>query len=160
MIAGWAIDTRPATNLVLYSPGIAVEARKPSQKKIHCNQATQFSSWAFTSGVRGVGLVNPTGTLGEGYDNAMIESFGGTMQVELGKLKKWRPRLELANAFFQYIDGCYNQARRHSQLNWEMPTAFESKGVQPEKIRIDSDETSEPKPGQVKPQQTRVSSRL
>jgi transposase InsO family protein len=44
------------------------------------------------------------GTTGDGYDNAMIESFWGTMQVELLDTKKWRTRLELANAIFEYIE--------------------------------------------------------
>jgi transposase InsO family protein len=68
------------------------------------------------------------GTIGDGYDNAMIESFWGTMQVELLDRKKWRTRLELANAIFEYIEVYYNRSRRHSALQWDSPTAFEAKG--------------------------------
>jgi transposase InsO family protein len=68
------------------------------------------------------------GTISDGYDNAMIESFWGTMQVELLNRKKWRTRLELANAIFEYIEGYYNRSRRHSALNSESPTAFEAQG--------------------------------
>ena len=57
------------------------------------------------------------GTIGDGYDNAMIESCWGTMQVELLDRKKWRTRLELANAMFEYIEVYYNRSRRHSALN-------------------------------------------
>jgi transposase InsO family protein len=58
----------------------------------------------------------------------MIESFWGTMQVELLDRKKWRTRLELANAIFEYIEVYYNRSRRHSALQWDSPTAFEAKG--------------------------------
>jgi transposase InsO family protein len=88
----------------------------------------QFTSWAFTSRIRDAGLVGSMGTIGDGYDNAMIESFWGTMQVELLDRKKWRTRLELANAIFEYIEVYYNRSRRHSALQWESPTAFEAKG--------------------------------
>jgi putative transposase len=43
------------------------------------------------------------GTIRDGYDSAPIESFWGTMQVELLNRKKWRTRLELASAMFEYI---------------------------------------------------------
>jgi transposase InsO family protein len=60
----------------------------------------------------------------------MIESFWGTMQVELLNRKKWRTRLELANAIFEYIEVYYNRSRRHSALDWDSPTVFETKGQQ------------------------------
>ncbi len=57
----------------------------------------------------------------------MIESFWGTMQVELLNRKKWRTRLELANAIFEYIEIYYNRNRRHSALSWDSPVAFEDR---------------------------------
>jgi putative transposase len=129
-IVGWAIDTRQTTNLVLNALDMAVENRKPSQTVIHSDHGTQFTSWAFTSRIREAGLVGSMGTIGDGYDNAMIESFWGTMQVELLNRKKWRTRLELANAIFEYIEGYYNRTRRHSALNWESPSSFEAHGQQ------------------------------
>lgn len=65
------------------------------------------------------------GTIGDGYDNAMIESFWGTMQVELLDRKKWKTRIQLANAIFDYIEIYYNRQRRHSALDWKTPEGFE-----------------------------------
>lgn len=126
-IVGWAIDMRQTTSLVLNALDMAVEARKPSQTVIHSDHGTQFTSWAFTTRVRDAGLVGSMGTIGDGYDNAMIESFWGTMQVELLNRKKWRTRLELANAIFEYIEIYYNRNRRHSALSWDSPVAFEDR---------------------------------
>lgn len=55
----------------------------------------------------------------------MIESFWGTMQVELLNRKKWKTRLQLANAIFDYIEIYYNRQRRHSALDWKTPEGFE-----------------------------------
>lgn len=65
------------------------------------------------------------GTIGDGYDNAVIESFWGTMQVELLNRKKWRTRIELANAIFDYIEAFYNRSRRHSAIQWHSPVNYE-----------------------------------
>jgi putative transposase len=49
------------------------------------------------------------GTIGDGYDNALIESFWSRMQLELLDRKKWKTRLELANAIFDYIESFHNR---------------------------------------------------
>ena len=44
------------------------------------------------------------GSVGDCYDNAMIEAFWSRMQVELLDTRRWRTRVELANAIFEYIE--------------------------------------------------------
>jgi transposase InsO family protein len=56
------------------------------------------------------------GTVGDYYDNAPMESFWGSMQLELLNREKWRTTLELAIAMADYIEHFYNPARRHSSL--------------------------------------------
>ena len=43
------------------------------------------------------------GSIGDCYDNAMIEAFWSRMQVELLDTRRWKLRVELANAIFEYI---------------------------------------------------------
>jgi putative transposase len=38
------------------------------------------------------------------------------MQTELLDRKRWRSRLELANAIFEYVEIFHNRQRRHSAL--------------------------------------------
>lgn len=59
--------------------------------------------------------------LGDPYDNAVVESFWGRMQVELLNRQRWRTRVEFANAIFEYIEGFHNRRRRHSALEWATP---------------------------------------
>ena len=39
--------------------------------------------------------------------------------------KKWKTRVELANAIFQYIGTFHNRRRRHSALGYRTPTEYE-----------------------------------
>ena len=66
------------------------------------------------------------GTTGDCYDNAPMESFWGTMQIELLDRKKtWTTPLELTAAIADYIENFYNPARRHSSLEYLTPNEFE-----------------------------------
>jgi transposase InsO family protein len=88
-------------------------------------EPAQFRSWAFTQRARDSGLLASMGSIGDCYDNSMIESFWLRMQVELLDRKKWNTRLELANAIFEYLQIWHNRRRRHSQLGWLTPIEFE-----------------------------------
>ncbi|PWF81052.1 IS3 family transposase, partial [Kocuria rosea] len=43
------------------------------------------------------------------------------MQIELLNRRKWKTRIELANAIFEYIEVFYNRRRRHSALEYATP---------------------------------------
>jgi putative transposase len=66
------------------------------------------------------------GTIGDAYDNAMIESFFGTLQRELLDRHQWRTRKELALAIFEWIEAWYNPRRRHSSIADATPVAYEA----------------------------------
>lgn len=55
----------------------------------------------------------------------MIESFWSRMQVELLNRRRWKTRIELANAIFEYLEIFHNRQRRHSALGWLTPIEFE-----------------------------------
>jgi transposase InsO family protein len=54
-----------------------------------------------------------------------MESFWGSMQIELLNRQTWRTKLELAVGMADYIENFYNTARRHSALNYLTPIEFE-----------------------------------
>lgn len=64
------------------------------------------------------------GSIGDCYDNAVIESFWSRMQVELLDRQRWRTHLELANAIFEALEIFHNRQRRHSALGWLTPLEF------------------------------------
>lgn len=104
---------------------MAIAARSPAQTVVHSDHGTQFTSWAFSRRITEAGLVGSMGTIGNGYDNAMIESFWNRMQIELLDRKHWKTRTELANAIFDYIEIFHNRQRRHSGLGRLTPVEFE-----------------------------------
>ena len=58
----------------------------------------------FTRRVHEAKLVPSMGSIGDCYDNGMMESFWGRMQTELLDRRRWRTRIELANAIFEYLE--------------------------------------------------------
>ena len=65
------------------------------------------------------------GSVGDCYDNAMIEAFWSRMQIELLNTRCWKTRVELANAIFEYIEIFHNRRRRHSSLDMLTPIEYE-----------------------------------
>jgi transposase InsO family protein len=56
-----------------------------------------------------------------------MESFWGSMQIELLNRKKWMSVLELPEAMADYIENFYNAQPRHSSLGYLTPDEFEAK---------------------------------
>ena len=130
-VVGWSIDSAPTAALVTNALGMAIQQRQPAEGTvIHSDQGTQFTSWAFTRRALDSGLVPSMGSVGDCFDNAVIESFWSRMQVELLDRQKWRTRVELANAIFEYLEIFHNRQRRHSALGMLSPVQFEA-GHQP-----------------------------
>jgi transposase InsO family protein len=128
-VVGWSIDANPTATLVTNALGMAIEQRRPTEvgTVIHSDQGTQFTSWAFTQRAIDSGLLPSMGSVGDCYDNAMIESFWSRMQVELLDRKRWKTRIELANAIFEYLEIFHNRQRRHSALGMVSPVEYEER---------------------------------
>jgi transposase InsO family protein len=127
-VVGWSIDSSPTAALVTNALGMAIDTRSPpAGTVIHSDHGVQFGSWAFTTRAKQSGLVPSMGSIGDCYDNAVIESFWSRMQVELLDRQRWRTRLELANAMFDYLEIFHNRRRRHSALGWLTPIEFENR---------------------------------
>jgi putative transposase len=62
---------------------------------------------------------------GECYDNAVVESFNGTIKRELIDRQRWSTHEEATKAIEWFIDSWYNCSRRHSSLGFSSPVEFE-----------------------------------
>ncbi len=126
-IVGWSIDSRQDSTLVVNALDMAIRNRRPEPGGIvHADHGVQFTSWAFGNKIRSAGLMPSFGSVGDGLDNAMMESFWSSMQIELLNRQRWKTRVELANAIFDYIEIFHNRQRRHSALGYRTPTEFET----------------------------------
>ena len=127
-VVGWSIDASPTAALVTDAPGMATDSRTPpAGAVIHSDRGTRFGSWAFTDRAKASGLLPSMGSIAECFDNAVIESFWSRMQVELLDRRRWKTRIELANAIFEYPEIRHHHRRRHSALGWRSPLEFETK---------------------------------
>lgn len=125
-VVGWSIDSSQTSALVTNALSMAISNRAPLEGTvIHSDHGVQFTSWAFTDRAKQSGLVPSMGSVGDCYDNATIESFWGRMQTEVLNRKRWRTRIELANAIFEYLEIFHNRQRRHSSLGMRTPIEYE-----------------------------------
>lgn len=125
-IVGWSIDTVQNANLVVNALGMAIKNRDPAPGGIvHADHGAQSTSWAFTDRIRSAGLMPSFGSIDDRLDNAMMESFWSSMQIELLNRKRWKTRIDLANAIFEYIEIFHNRQQRHWQLDYRTPIEFE-----------------------------------
>jgi fatty acid desaturase len=59
------------------------------------------------------------------YDNAITESFFGTLKRELVHHCSFATRQDAQSRIFRYIEGFYNRRRRHSAIGYQTPERFE-----------------------------------
>ena len=125
-VVGWSIDRQPTAAMVNAALGMAIDQRQPTNGAlVHSDHGSQYTSWTFSQRVRSAGLVHSLGTIGDAYDNAVVESFWARMQTELLNTRRWKTRVELAGAMFDWIEAFYNRTRRHSALGMMSPIAYE-----------------------------------
>jgi putative transposase len=63
---------------------------------------------------------------GNCWDNAVAESFFGTLKKELVRDTVWSSKAEARVDVFEYIEAYYNRKRGHSALGYLSPVAFET----------------------------------
>jgi putative transposase len=126
-VVGWSIADHLRTELVVDALDMARWRRKPTvgATVLHSDRGTQYTSWLFGHRLREAGLLGSMGAVGSAYDNALMESFFGSMQIELLDRRDWATRAELANAIFEWIEAFYNPIRRHSSLGYLSPLDYE-----------------------------------
>jgi putative transposase len=136
-IVGWSIDDNMRTALVVDALGMAIIRRRPEPHSaiLHSDHGSQFTSWAFGKRLTDAGLVGSMGSIGDCYDNSMMESFWGTMQLELLDSRRWRTRHQLATAIFEWIESWYNSRRRHSSIGMLSPIDYEAAHTPPDHDR-------------------------
>jgi hypothetical protein len=123
---GWSLDRRPTAAMVNSALGMAVEGRRPrAGTLIHSDHGSQFTSWTFSQRLRAADLAHSLGSVGDAFDNAVVESFWAHMQTELLNTRKWRPAPNLSTEILDWIEVFYNRTRRHTSLRAAGPIAYE-----------------------------------
>ncbi len=125
-VVGWAMAEHMHAELVVEALEMAVLRRKPSAGLVHhSDQGSQYVSLVFGKRCREAGIDVSMGAKGSALDNAVCESFFGSLKKELVRGRSWPTRSEARSALFEWIEGWYNRRRLHSTLGYRSPARYE-----------------------------------
>ena len=122
MVVGWAISERMTADIVVEALERAWRRGYVAGNAIfHSDRGSQYTSrllarWAEEHEVR-----LSVGRTGSCHDNAVAESFFGTLKNEMYSLRKWPTREEARNAVIDFIERRYNRNRPHSTIGYKVP---------------------------------------
>jgi putative transposase len=125
-VVGWALADHMRTSLVEDALSMAFTQRRPADGLIfHSDRGCQYTSKDYAALAREHGVTLSVSRKGECWDNAVAESFFGTIKRELVNDRAWPTRAGLHRAVFDYIEGWYNTRRLHSSLGYLSPAEYE-----------------------------------
>jgi putative transposase len=125
-IVGWSMREHLRTELVVEALEMAIHNRRPPAGVIHhSDQGCQYTSFAFGRRLVEAGIVPSMGSVGDAYDNALVESFFATLEKELLSMRSFKNRTEARLALFEFIEVFYNRWRIHSSIDDLSPATFE-----------------------------------
>lgn len=125
-VVGWSTDRHLGAELALDALRKAVELRRPpAGLMFHSDRGVQYASEVFRAELKRNGMVQSMSRKGDCWDNAVVESFFGTLKRELVYHESYGTRADARLSVFQYIEGYYNRRRRHSALGYLSPIGFE-----------------------------------
>jgi putative transposase len=127
MVIGWSMAEHLKTELVADALRMAFERRNPAAGVLHhSDRGVQYACGDYQDLLKAHGCACSMSRRGNCYDNAVMESFWGTLKTELVYHEQYATRDEARLSIFEYIEVFYNRVRRHSSLGYVSPEAFEA----------------------------------
>ncbi len=126
-VVGWSLRSDLSTHLVLDALEAAKVNREPEPGLMHhSDRGKQYTSYAFETATRDMGIRLSMSRKGNCWDNAVAESFFSTLKQELISRFTWSDEDDVRSALFEYIEVFYNRERRHSTLGYVSPSKYEA----------------------------------
>ncbi len=124
-IVGWAMEAHLGSRLVLAALRMAYAQRHPQQVIHHSDHGSEYTAVAFSSRCRELGITISMGSVGDCFDNAMMESFFSSLEAEVLNRYRFATREQARTRLFSWIEGWYNSHRLHSAIDYLSPREFE-----------------------------------
>jgi putative transposase len=126
-IVGWSMADHLETDLIADALTMALARRHPAAGLLHhSDRGVQYASDAYQGLLARHGIRVSMSGKGDCWDNAVMESFWGTLKTELVHLEHYATREEARRSIFEYIEVFYNRQRLHSSLGYVSPETFEA----------------------------------
>jgi len=127
-VVGWSTNKKMKAKLVCDALKMALWQRRPKPGLIHhSDRGSQYASDVFRQLLKDNEIIGSMSRKGNCWDNAVAESFFGSLKQERVQWYKYRTREEARQDIVQYISMFYNSFRLHSTLNYVSPNEFEKK---------------------------------
>jgi putative transposase len=125
-VVGWSMGSRMKTQLVCDALNMAIWQRKPKAGLIvHSDRGSQYASKLYRKLLKQHKFVGSMSRLGNCWDNAVAESFFGSLKQEKVQWCNYQTRYEAQQDILEYISMFYNAKRLHSYLEYKSPNQFE-----------------------------------
>lgn len=125
-VVGWSVSISNDTMLALAALRAAIAARRPPAGLVHhSDRGSPYASEDYRTALSRHGLVASMSRKGDCWDNAVAESFFGTLKTELVDHELYATQEAATRSIEEYIDNFYNIERRHSFLDYLNPIEFE-----------------------------------
>ena len=131
-IVGWQFASHMRTELVLDALRMAIHQRGPGadvQLIAHTDRGSQYTSRAYIDTLAQAGILASVGSVGDAYDNALMETLNGLYKAECVRTTVFHdgPYKTIADVEYAtagWVDW-YNNRRLHSTLGNVPPVEYE-----------------------------------
>ena len=134
-VVGWSMSSRMKAALVCDALTMAIWQRRPGNGLIvHSDRGSQYASKPYRRLLKGHNFIGSMSRKGDCWDNAVVESFFGSLKQELVQWKHYQSRYEAQQDILRYITTFYNPKRLHSSLGYRSPNQYEADLKQRQKV--------------------------
>ncbi|MEU8140260.1 IS3 family transposase [Streptodolium elevatio] len=132
-IVGWSASMSKQTQLVLDAVEMGLWQRDrdgrphvPGELVHHSDAGSQYTSFRLAAHLDRAGIAASIGSVGDAYDNALMESAIGLFKTELIKPRQpWASLSQVELATAEWIDW-YNHRRLHGEIGHLPPVEYEA----------------------------------
>ena len=101
----------------------------------HADRGSHYTARDFTAVLAGHAIRQSLSRPRQCWDNAVAESWFGTLKDERIYRRSWPTRAEARHAIFEFIEVFDNRQRLHSSIGYLSPAEYEAhKEAQPETV--------------------------
>lgn len=126
-VVGWSMAEHMRTALILTALEAALGHRVPSSTGLvfHSDRGSQYASGDYQSALHKAGITCSMSRRANCWDNAVAESFFGTIKTELIYPRIFSTRNLARTIIAEWIEVFYNRQRIHSTIGYLSPVQFE-----------------------------------